>query len=84
MLKSIKTHAIYVNSNRKSASPHVYALADFAYEALKSNSYKSQCCVIRYYSVNKNNYSYSINWFYKKVENQVLEKQNQQSYLLSI
>ena len=49
MLKSIKTHAIYVNSNRKSASPHVYALADFAYEALKSNSYKSQCCVIRYY-----------------------------------
>ena len=42
-----KNHKLHSNSSRKTASPHVYALADFAYEALKNNSYKSQCCVIR-------------------------------------
>lgn len=47
-LSFIKTHRLYTNSNRKVAPPHVYALADFAYEALKNNSYNSQCCVIRY------------------------------------
>ena len=37
---------MYTNSNHNSTPPHVYALADFAYDSLKSNSYKSQCCVI--------------------------------------
>lgn len=43
-----KNHKLHSNSTRKTAPPHVYALADFAYEALKNNAYKSQCCVIRY------------------------------------
>ncbi|CAF0769124.1 unnamed protein product [Brachionus calyciflorus] len=41
----IYIHKLCTNLNRE-APPHVYALADFAYECLKSNSYKSQCCVI--------------------------------------
>jgi myosin III len=27
-------------------SPHVYALADFAYQSLRNDVYKQQCCVI--------------------------------------
>lgn len=38
-------HKLCTNLNRD-APPHVYALADFAYECLKNGSYKSQCCVI--------------------------------------
>ncbi|RNA16818.1 myosin-IIIb-like isoform X1 [Brachionus plicatilis] len=40
-----KMHKLCTNLNQD-APPHVYALADFAYECLKNSSYKSQCCVI--------------------------------------
>ena len=38
---------MYKNTNRQASAPHLFALADFAYENLKNNIYKSQCCVIR-------------------------------------
>lgn len=37
---------MYSNANRHIEKPHVFALADYAYECLKNNVYKSQCCVI--------------------------------------
>lgn len=40
------SHKQYSNSSRDTAPPHVYALADHAYEGLKSNVHRSQCCVI--------------------------------------
>jgi myosin heavy subunit len=39
-------HNLYRKSNRSTTPPHVFALADYAYENLKNNSHKSQCCVI--------------------------------------
>ena len=47
-----QSHKLYSNHQssakiKTNKTPHVYALADFAYECLRNNVHKSQCCVIR-------------------------------------
>ncbi len=37
---------MYTNSITKTTQPHIYAMADYAYDALKSGVHRSQCCVI--------------------------------------